>query len=80
MAIRGVICYQGETEANPSAYYSMLPGLIGNWRVDWGQGKFPFYIVQLAPISGRDSYPVIRDAQVATLNEAENIQLAVLFQ
>jgi sialate O-acetylesterase len=66
-AIRGVIWYQGETEANPSNYYKMLPGLIQSWRTDWNQGDFPFYIVQLAPISGRDGYSIIRDAQVSAL-------------
>jgi sialate O-acetylesterase len=78
MAIRGVIWYQGETEADPSAYYSMLPGLIQNWRTGWGQGNFPFYIVQLAPITGRDSYAVIRDAQVSTIDEDNNIQMACI--
>ena len=78
MAIRGVIWYQGETEADPSAYYRMLPGLIGNWRADWKQGNFPFYIVQLAQISGRDSYAVIRDAQVSTIDEANNIEMACI--
>jgi sialate O-acetylesterase len=77
-AIRGVIWYQGETEADPYAYYRMLPGLIGNWRADWKQGSFPFYIVQLAPISGRDYYAVIRDAQVSTINEANTIEMACL--
>ncbi|HBZ54819.1 MAG TPA: hypothetical protein DEO88_05395, partial [Syntrophobacteraceae bacterium] len=76
MAIRGVIWYQGETEADPYAYYRMLPGLIGNWRADWKQGSFPFYIVQLPPISGRDYYAVIRDAQVSTIDEVNNIEMA----
>jgi sialate O-acetylesterase len=78
MAIRGVIWYQGETEADPYAYYRMLPGLIGNWRADWKQGNFPFYIVQLAPISGRDTYPVIRDAQVSAIDEDNNIEMACI--
>jgi sialate O-acetylesterase len=78
MAIRGVIWYQGETEANPEEYYSMLPGLIGNWRADWGQENLPFFVVQLAPISGRDYYAVIRDAQVSTLNEDKGIYMACI--
>jgi sialate O-acetylesterase len=78
MAIRGVIWYQGETEADSYAYYHMLPGLIGNWRADWKQGNFPFYIVQLAPISGRDYYAVIRDAQVSTIDEENNIEMACI--
>jgi sialate O-acetylesterase len=78
MAIRGVIWYQGETEADPYPYYRMLPGLIGNWRADWKQGNFPFYIVQLAPISGRDYYAVIRDAQVSAIDEENNIEMACI--
>jgi sialate O-acetylesterase len=50
----------------------MLPGLIDNWRADWGQGQFPFYYVQLALISGRPTWAIIRDAQVSTLDVPNN--------
>lgn len=52
-AIRGVIWYQGEANAQaPDAlgYDRRLAGLIQGWRQDWGQGDFPFLFVQLARI------------------------------
>jgi sialate O-acetylesterase len=71
-AIRGVLWYQGEQdgelESTASKYYEMLPGLIDNWRSDWGQGDFPFNYVQLAPIADQPAWPIVRDAQVSTLD------------
>jgi sialate O-acetylesterase len=47
--IRGVIWYQGESNAGrPVEYRYLFPALIQNWRSDWGQGDFPFLFVQLA--------------------------------
>jgi hypothetical protein len=51
----------------------MFPRLIGGRRTVWGQGKLPLHIVQLAPILGRDSYPIILDAQVTIIKEVGNI-------
>lgn len=46
--IRGVIWYQGESNAWGSSYYTaLMDSLISSWRKDWGY-KFPFYTVQLA--------------------------------
>jgi sialate O-acetylesterase len=71
-AIRGVLWYQGEDDGSQESsalkYYEMLPGLIANWRADWGQGEFPFDYVQLALIAGRPTWAILRDAQVATLD------------
>ena len=48
-AIRGAIWYQGESNTNRGTQYApLLTALIGDWRARWGQGDFPFYIVQLA--------------------------------
>lgn len=48
-AIRGVIWYQGESNATSSQSYEKRFGsLIGGWRKAWGQGDFPFHFVQLA--------------------------------
>jgi len=49
-AIRGAAWYQGENDAgNAWLYRTMLPTMIRSWRETWGQGDFPFLIVQLAP-------------------------------
>ncbi|MGF7141419.1 sialate O-acetylesterase [Roseimarinus sediminis] len=48
MAIKGVIWYQGESNAdNPEEYARLFPTLINDWRKNWEQGVFPFLFVQL---------------------------------
>jgi sialate O-acetylesterase len=48
-AIRGVIWYQGESNIyRAEEYDALLPALITDWRQQWGQGNFPFLLVQLA--------------------------------
>jgi sialate O-acetylesterase len=57
-AIRGVIWYQGESNAKRAYQYrEMFPLLIKNWRDDWGQGDFPFYWVQLADYMAEQNRP-----------------------
>jgi sialate O-acetylesterase len=49
-AIKGVIWYQGESNAGRAYQYRKLfPLMVQNWRYDWDQGNFPFLQVQLAP-------------------------------
>lgn len=68
--IRGVIWYQGEANAAYAAQYrELLPALIGDWRKEWKQGAFPFYIVQL--INFRPPSDVPGDSKIAELREAQ---------
>ena len=47
--IRGVIWYQGESNADSTYQYRKLfPVMINNWRCDFEQFDMPFYFVQLA--------------------------------
>ena len=47
--IRGVIWYQGESNAGKAYQYrDLFPLMIKSWRDEWGQGDFSFYWVQLA--------------------------------
>ena len=47
-AIRGMLWYQGEYNANDGDYYiDEMRGLIQGWRNLWKQGDVPFYYVQL---------------------------------
>ena len=50
-ALRGVIWYQGEANADnlelSSSYEEMLRTLITSWRDSWKQPELPFYFVQL---------------------------------
>ncbi|HEY2082963.1 MAG TPA: sialate O-acetylesterase [Verrucomicrobiae bacterium] len=62
-AIRGALWYQGESNCagtgDDNAYLTYpdkMAALIGGWRMNWGEGNFPFYFVQIAPYRyfGRD--------------------------
>jgi sialate O-acetylesterase len=84
-AIRGVIWYQGESNA-PRAYQyrDMFPLMIQAWRENWKQGDFPFYWVQLAdykdeqPQPGDSDWAELREAQTMTLKNLPNTGEAVI--
>jgi sialate O-acetylesterase len=72
--IRGVLWYQGETNtARPSEYHQLLSALITGWRQSWGEGDFPFLIVQLPnfmavkPEPSESTWAELREAQLQTL-------------
>ncbi len=67
-AIRGVIWYQGEANfASWAKYHEVLTALITGWRDHWGQGDFPFLIVQLPRYLGGQNWPQLREAQARAL-------------
>jgi len=72
--IKGVIWYQGESNADrPVQYHQLFPLLIKDWRQRWGEGDIPFYYVQIANYAATDqppvaNWPALRDAQLNTLN------------
>ncbi len=74
-AIRGFVWYQGENDSRDCAavYYNMLQGLIAEWRAAWGEGDFPFGIVQLP--FGRT--PDTQQAQLQAYLTVPNTFLAV---
>lgn len=75
-AIRGVIWYQGESNANKAKEYRRLfPAMIGNWRQAWGEGNFPFLFVQIAPFRGMN--PEIREAQLLSYERTTNTAMVV---
>jgi sialate O-acetylesterase len=83
-AIRGVIWYQGESNSlDARAYQSLLPAMIREWRNQWGQGDFPFLIVQLANFMATFFNPSdtplarLREAQLLTVKRVPNTALAV---
>ena len=78
--IAGAIWYQGEANRyGPILYRELFPAMITNWRQDWGQGKFPFYFVQIAPFEYNDSLSsgALREAQMMTLDTLDNVGMAV---
>jgi len=70
-AIRGVIWYQGESILGGKAGIALYPHvqamLIHDWRKLWGEGDFPFYIVQLAGQEAASNSPFVREAQATVL-------------
>lgn len=73
--IKGVIWYQGESNAGrPEEYRSLFPAMIRDWRNSFRQGDFPFLFVQLPNFMERDSMPsesnwaMLREAQLKTLS------------
>ncbi len=69
-AIKGAIWYQGESnEARAEQYNILLPTMIRAWRERWGQGSFPFGIIQLPNYRGVKAEP--EDAPWSFIREAE---------
>jgi sialate O-acetylesterase len=74
--IKGVIWYQGESNAqNPELYAHSFEVLVNSWREKWGY-KFPFYYVQLSGID-RPSWPYFRDVQRKLEKTVPNSYMAV---
>jgi len=70
-AIKGTIWYQGESNtASAYEYQTLLPALMADWRAHWGQGDFPFLIVQIAPYKPIEPGPVLR-SDWAEMREAQ---------
>ena len=70
-AVRGAIWYQGESNAaRAEQYETLLPAMIGAWRKAWGQGDFPFLIVQIANFDD----PVPEPVQPSEWAELQNAQ------
>ena len=61
--IRGVIWYQGESNAhNKDAHEKLFTLLVKSWRENWQQPELPFLFVQLSSLN-RPSWPWFRDSQ-----------------
>lgn len=85
LAIKGAIWYQGESNVGRAEqYHRLLPTMIADWRKAWGEGDFPFYIVQLANFADRHPQPLhdepwaeLRESQDWTAKHVKNAGLAV---
>jgi sialate O-acetylesterase len=83
--IRGVIWYQGETNAGRAYQYrDLFPLMIKSWRDEWDQGDFPFYWVQLADFMAESPAPrgsgwaELREAQTMTMDRLPRTGQAVI--
>jgi sialate O-acetylesterase len=73
-AIKGVIWYQGESNAGRhQEYKELFTAMITNWRTRWGIGDFPFLFVQLAnfmepkALQPESNWAFLRESQRETL-------------
>jgi sialate O-acetylesterase len=84
--IKGVIWYQGESNADTAEeaeqYQTLLPLLVNDWRAHFG-AQTPFYIVQLAnfkapdDVPSDDPWPHTREAQLQASQRLPNAPLVV---
>ncbi|MDZ4402261.1 sialate O-acetylesterase [Prosthecobacter sp.] len=75
--IKGVVWYQGESNASRAKEYGELfPFMIEHWRKEWQQGDFPFYWVQLADFKDVQAAPI--DSEWAELREAQTRTMSKL--
>ena len=84
--IKGAIWYQGESNATQQKafeYRELLPAMIREWRDKWGEGNFPFLIVQLAnymqpPVQpGESNWAMLRESQSVIAATEPDCGLAV---
>ncbi|MCG2615309.1 sialate O-acetylesterase [Terrimonas sp. NA20] len=82
--IKGVLWYQGEANTGKAIEYrTLLPAMINDWRTRWGQGNFPFLIVQLAnymkpPVEPvKSNWAMLRESQAKVADSIPNAGLAV---
>jgi len=83
--IKGVIWYQGESNADRAfEYKSLFPFMIEQWRKEQGQGDFSFYWVQLANFKaealtpGDSSWAELREAQTQTMKVPNTGQAVII--
>lgn len=75
--IKGVIWYQGESNAhNMDAHAKLFSLLVDGWRQNWNNPDMPFYFVQLSSLN-RPSWPWFRDSQLRLMKEISNTGMAV---
>lgn len=79
LAIKGVVWYQGESNAhNKDAYSKLFTLLVESWRNTWNQADMPFYYVQLSSIN-RPSWGWFRETQRRLLYSSPHLGMAVSY-
>jgi sialate O-acetylesterase len=85
LALTGVIWYQGEAnQTRPHQYAKLLPALIDDWRGQFAQGDFPFYIASLPAFMPHrdqpgsfDGWTGVREVQIKTAQAVANTGVAI---
>jgi sialate O-acetylesterase len=83
MAIKGVLWYQGESNADHSASYAaLLSAMIDSWRKRFDNPQLPFIIIQLPSYNaklGDNFFSWVREAQSKVAASATNVGLVVTY-
>ena len=78
--VRGVIWYQGESNAESprrvAQHQRIFETLVTDWRKQWRREEMPFLFVQL-PAMGRANWPAFRQTQLESLRRLQNTGMAV---
>lgn len=79
LSIKGVLWYQGESNAGEIKLYPILnAALIKSWRNDFNQPDLPFFYVQMTPYNWKNTNPALnnyarfREAQASILSLIHN--------
>lgn len=76
--VRGILWYQGESNAhNAEMYERLFPRLLESWRHYWATDSLPFYVVQLSSLAPRASWPRFRDSQRLLCERYPNVWMTV---
>lgn len=74
--VKGVIWYQGETNADHAYQYRKLfPAMIKSWREDHHDANLPFYFVQISPHYTQNAE--IRESQLLTYRNVMHTGMVV---
>ena len=77
--IKGVIWYQGESNAhNKEAHSKLFPLLVKSWRTEFNNPQMPFYYVQLSSIN-RPSWGWFRESQRRLMKVVPHSGMAVSY-
>jgi sialate O-acetylesterase len=81
-AIRGALWYQGESicwgTPGLNLYGAVQRAMIKDWRARWGEGDFPFYLVQLPGQQNISNNPLIREQQAAVLSVPKTAMAVII--
>ena len=82
-AIKGAIWYQGcSNRADGGEYLEKTVALVRGWRREWGQGDFPYFLVQLAPYKYDNAkgttLPLVQEAQARVPEKVPNSGYTVI--
>ncbi len=77
LPVRGIIWYQGESNAHNSSFYeTALPELVRSLRTLWNSNELPFIFAQLSAIQ-RTGWEVFRDTQRRLAGKIDHAALVV---